>query len=272
MSRMDGLELLKDLRDGRCAIRYLPRVVLAPEPVVVGAVGCLVSSSGEGWSVAALVRELPDEILVQLWRWKLGHLDTAYHVVKGLRRSGVLRSSFSLSLDLPLARLKSDEWAYELLKELDAASIPGSFVELQVDIGEAPGSDGARLQLSTCDLVRNAGVALALKGFPSSPSSLVQLAHGKFCKVIIDRSIVPAMHESVTVWARKRELLKGMISLAGSVGAGVVIDGVDEAGQLNFLDRLPQVEWQGAYWGNPVELRLLFDLGGRSEISAGLAC
>jgi EAL domain-containing protein (putative c-di-GMP-specific phosphodiesterase class I) len=272
MSRMEGLELLKGLRGGRYAIRYLPRVVLAPEPVVVGAVGCLVASSGEGWNVAAPVRNLPEEILAQLWRWTLGQLDTAYHVVNDLSRSRVPRSSFSLSLDLPLTWLKSEEWAYELLQKLDAASIPGSFVELQVDIGETPEPDGARLRLSTCDLVRNAGVALALKGFPSSPSSLVQLAHGKFCKVIIDRSMVPAMHESVTVWARKRELLKGLISLAGSVGAGVVIDGVDEAGQVTFLERLPQVEWQGAYWGNPVELSLLFDVRGRSEISAGLAC
>jgi EAL domain-containing protein (putative c-di-GMP-specific phosphodiesterase class I) len=270
---MEGLELLKALRDGRCGIRYFPRVALKPIGVVTGATECLVRSCGGDWQVVPLSHNLSEETLTQLWRWKLGQLGTAYMAVKELERSPSRGANrFSISLNLHTTQLNSEEWAFELMKTLDATGVPGGFIELQLAAPDTPGS-AAVLDQCTFDLLRNTGVTLALKAFPSSAFSLVQLAQGEFGKVIIDRSLVPKMHESLTVWARKRNLLAGLVALAESVGAGAVIDGIDEPGQLNFLDKLAQVEWQGAYWGSAADLgSLLSGVRGRQDLAPGLVC
>jgi EAL domain-containing protein (putative c-di-GMP-specific phosphodiesterase class I) len=267
---MGRFELSSALRDERIAIRYLPRIALRPMPMVVGAVEVLVWNSGDGWSAVPPLSGLPEEGLKQLWRWKLRQLHRAFASVKHLEGAPYAASSlFPVSWAFPLAQLESGEWAFDLLKALDAGGIPGNFIELQLTVRDAPGLPVA-LEQCALDVVRNAGVVLALRAFPSGASSIVQLAHGKFSKVIVDRSLVPAMHESLTVWARKRDLLAGLVSLAASVGTRVVIDGIGEPGQLNFLEKLPQVEWQGAYWGGPVELgSLLSGVRGRQDPALG---
>jgi EAL domain-containing protein (putative c-di-GMP-specific phosphodiesterase class I) len=88
-------------------------------------------------------------------------------------------------------------------------------------------------------------------------SSYQRLVRYKFDKVKIHDSLLPTLHDSVGVWARKRLLLKGLISTVNSLGIEAVMDGIEKDTQFNFFQSLPVTEWQGSYWGREVDFKEL---------------
>jgi EAL domain-containing protein (putative c-di-GMP-specific phosphodiesterase class I) len=84
-----------------------------------------------------------------------------------------------------------------------------------------------------------------------------------FDKVKIDRGMLPSVDDTVSVWMRKREILRDLQIMVERTGARIVIEGIERHVQYSFLSSLQPMEWQGFLWGRAIPL---------SELMPRLSC
>lgn len=185
----------------------------------------------------------------QRWQIRLLQLQKNFDFLKQQKWSPTKEHpDFFLSIHLSSKQLADEDWALQLMHVIEASGIPGHCVEVELTEHDEDISNNSTNGYSF-DIVRNAGVTLTLNNFPASPTSFLRLAHWKFDKIKLNRMMTPSSHESITMWVKKRDVLAGLISIAMSMQAHVVIDGIEKEEQFDFLGKLPVAEWQGPYWG-----------------------
>lgn len=230
---------------------YVPRVS-SKSGQIVGIEESLESPTIGSNQVATSTQEsLAPSNFKQLWRFKLDQMQRNFAFLKQHKCfSAVENSNIFFALQLSSTQLKSEDWATQLINAIDVAGIPGRCVE--VELTEHDDSTfSAPIATYSMDLVRNAGVALALNNFPGSPLSFLSLAHWRFDKIKLNKRMIPSSHESLTVWSRKKDVLTGLTSMAVSMQTGVIVDGIEKETQFDFLGKLPISEWKGPFWGEP---------------------
>lgn len=232
-------------------IRYLPRVS-SKSGQIIGIEEFLEwNENDQGRLDISFNNALTSSDLAQLWRSRLTQLQRNFAFLKQHKCSPAIENpKFFFSLRLSSKQLASDDWAMQLIHALDGSGIPGTCIEVDL-IEHDDVSSCTPIGTYSMDIVHNAGIALTLNNFPGSPSSFLRLTHYKFDKIKINKLMIPASHESITAWARKRDVLVGLISIAISMRTAVVVDGIEKEEQFDFLGSLPISEWQGPYWGEP---------------------
>jgi EAL domain-containing protein (putative c-di-GMP-specific phosphodiesterase class I) len=259
MSLSKKLHLDSALRENRLVLHYRPRIS-SRLLQLVGAGESLRWNSGEnGWIDAPATSHFSAEHFSRLWEWKLIQLERNFNDLKQLQLSSAPdRPCFFLSLKLSPLQLDSIDWAIQLLDSIKRAGISGSCVEVALMKQDVPLNDAVAEW--SFEAVRQAGVSLTLGGFPLGRSSFLSLSRYKFDKVKIDKSLLPSTYDPLTVWSKRRLLLKGLISTINSLGIEVILDGIDRETHFNFFRELPVVEWQGLQWGPAIEFNALMHL------------
>jgi|GEM_PF-2873908 len=101
------------------------------------------------------------------------------------------------------------------------------------------------------------GVHLSIDDFGTGYSSLAYINRFPFNRIKIDRSFVHAVGEDRSAQA----IVRAIVGLSEALAKKTTAEGVEEEGQLAFLDELNCNEAQGYFFGRPVPLpRLLADL------------
>ncbi len=124
---------------------------------------------------------------------------------------------------------------------LAACGVPAANLVLEVTESALMDDDGA---LEALDDLHAMGVRLALDDFGTGYSSLTYLKRFPVNALKIDRSFVGGL-------GRDRDdeaIVASVVSLARSIGKGVVAEGVEHAGQLQALQALGVDEAQGFLW------------------------
>jgi EAL domain-containing protein (putative c-di-GMP-specific phosphodiesterase class I) len=258
------------LLEGRLRFLYEPRFSPRSQRIT-GAHGVLCWDSGlHGWVDIERTAHLSSGQLARLWQWKLTCIDRAFAALRALPAAEPLSPSLSLSLSLSSVQLHSHEWVERMLETIDRTKMPASRIEVEL-IDKGPVLD-ARLAETAFDILRRKGVGLVLNDFAMSPAGFERLSHHAFGKVKLGKAWLPAMHETPSVWSRKRDMLLGLIHTAKELGAEAVLDGIRLDTHLDSLRGLPVAEWRGPYWGKTEDPCDLADHRSPRRDEIGAAC
>ncbi|WP_169262196.1 putative bifunctional diguanylate cyclase/phosphodiesterase [Aromatoleum diolicum] len=154
-------------------------------------------------------------------------------------------SGFRISVNLSVRQLQGD--VDETVREVLAATgADPSKIELELTESMLMGDTERAIALM--DTLAGFGVQLALDDFGTGYSSLAYLKRFPIHKLKIDRSFVSDLPGDRGAIA----IVQATIALAHSLGLTVVAEGVETAGQLEFLREAGCGECQGYLFGPPV--------------------
>lgn len=131
----------------------------------------------------------------------------------------------------------------DLLKE---HQVPANLLELEVT--ESTLMEDAEIAITMLKELDALGVQLAIDDFGTGYSSLNYLKTFPIRKLKIDRSFV----QDILVDPSDRVIVKAIIGLARNLGLGLVAEGVEEQGQLDYLRRNGCSEYQGYLFSKPI--------------------
>ena len=150
----------------------------------------------------------------------------------------------TLRVNVALAQLTQPGFAETTLSVLASTGL--SPRSLGLDVSERVISDLTEEQELTIDVLHRAGVGFAVDDFGTGSSSLRTLRRLPVSQIKIDRSLIDDVDQ---MGSNDDELVRLAITLANSLGAGVVAIGVERASQLERLRSLQCAYFQGFFAG-----------------------
>ena len=115
--------------------------------------------------------------------------------------------------------------------------------------------------------LKELNVQLALDDFGTGFSSLSHLVGFPIDSIKIDRSFISSIGNDV----RRSELVLGLVNLARTLHLQVIAEGIEEAGQLDFLRSIGCEQGQGYFFARPLVGREMEELlhAGRARRATG---
>jgi diguanylate cyclase (GGDEF)-like protein/PAS domain S-box-containing protein len=139
--------------------------------------------------------------------------------------------------------------------------LPGS---LKLELTETAMAENLEHVAEVMKRLKALGVKLSIDDFGTGYSSLSNLHKLPLDSLKIDRSFVNHMVEGI----ENREIIRTIVSLAGSLGLDVVAEGVETEQQLMELRRLDCDQGQGFYFAPPLDAAAAETLIGYSRMSS----
>ncbi|MCP3397059.1 bifunctional diguanylate cyclase/phosphodiesterase [Bradyrhizobium sp. CCGB20] len=119
---------------------------------------------------------------------------------------------------------------------------------LEIEITESAFVEKTGVAKTVIDVLRQAGVRIALDDFGTGYATLSQLLSFRLDKIKIDRSFVSHLNDS----ADSRVIVRAILGLAKGFGLTTTAEGVEDAGQLDFLVANGCTEGQGYMFSDAV--------------------
>jgi diguanylate cyclase (GGDEF)-like protein len=182
--------------------------------------------------------------IVELGRWVLAR------ACADLARAPLRDSGLRLSINVSVVQLKRDQGFFDVVRTTLARHglDPG---RLELEITESLFLDPSLPMLGRrlADLA-SLGVHLSIDDFGTGYSSLAYVNRFPFDRIKIDRSFVHAVGRDKGAQA----IIRAIVGLSEALAKKTTAEGVEEDGQLAFLDQLNCNEAQGYLFGRPVPL------------------
>jgi diguanylate cyclase (GGDEF)-like protein/PAS domain S-box-containing protein len=187
--------------------------------------------------------------IVELGRWVLARACTDLASM-ALRDTGL-----RLSINLSVVQLKRDQGFVDFVRStLTKHDLAPDRLELEVTESLFLDPSLPMLGRRLADLAA-LGVHLSIDDFGTGYSSLAYINRFPFDRIKIDRSFVHAVDQD----RGARAIVKAIVGLSEALAKKTTAEGVEEEGQLAFLDELNCNEAQGYLFGRPVPLPRLID-------------
>lgn len=155
----------------------------------------------------------------------------------------------AISVNLSALHFNSSRIAVWVEKALLASGLSPELLTLEItETAELRDWEKARRIIGE---LRNLGVRISIDDFGTGYSSLSYLRSAIVDEVKIDRSIVDQIETS----DEARFLLDGILDIAGNLGLGVVVEGVETPAQASILNDMGAERAQGFLFGRPAPLR-----------------
>jgi len=131
----------------------------------------------------------------------------------------------------------------EILKETGL-----DYQYLELEITESAAMMGKTYIIETLDVFQKLGIQIAIDDFGTEYSSLNYLK-----QLPVDRIKIPMTFiQGIDVNTKDEAITKALIVLAKSMGLGVIAEGVETKGQLDFLNQRMCDNIQGFYYHKPM--------------------
>lgn len=264
MTSGDRFQLEKALSENLLLCHYVPSISSSKEYIVGYDMQMGYQMPGQDWQHVhpGVLCSGASADCARLWQWQLSRLESCIAEYEAHQARLILSElGIALSLQLFSLQLETDAWALSLLQVMERRRKPGIAVEVSlVECGNV--QDEAVAEWSF-EAVRRQGVRLTLSHFPNNTQSFALLGRHKFDKVKLSRELMPSMEDSVAVWSKKREVLRGLINTVKMIDAEIVLDGIDRESQLNFFRPLAVTHWQGDLWEGSSDFKKALDMAVR---------
>ena len=126
---------------------------------------------------------------------------------------------------------------------------------LELELTEGVLMDSAEQAIQALRDLRALGVQIALDDFGTGFSSLSYLKWLPIDRIKIDRSFV----RDVTTDRFDAAIIDGVVAMAGKMGLEVLVEGVETAEQLGYLQQRHCDYFQGYYFAHPMPLSVLLE-------------
>ncbi|WP_428647669.1 putative bifunctional diguanylate cyclase/phosphodiesterase [Roseibium sp.] len=176
-----------------------------------------------------------------------------------------LPSDLTLSINLSVAHIQSDDVVAMLDECLDRTGFPAN--RLKLEITETTLKSDLEKIGNTLEHIRALGIRLALDDFGAGYSSLSYLMDFPWDEIKIDRSLCArAVNDP-----KSRGVLGLILQMAGETGTNVLVEGIESVEQRDALVRLGCTSGQGYLFCGPMALddikTLFFPDRGQSGIA-----
>lgn len=179
--------------------------------------------------------------IVQIGEWVLR---TAVRQQKSWLDSGLPPMVMAVNLSATQFRHPDlNELVSSILNEI---GLPNQYLELELT--EAVAMDDPLGAVAVMDKLHERGIRLSIDDFGTGYSSLSYLKRFKVYKLKIDQSFVRDIGDD----PEDKAIVTAIINMAGSLGMRTIAEGVETAGQLEFLRSQGCNEAQGYYFSKPL--------------------
>jgi len=175
-----------------------------------------------------------------------------------LKQLSDLDSKLTMSVNLSARMFGQPDLVDRFRQAAATAGIPTS--RLSVEVTESVAMQDLDRSATTLAKLRRLGISISIDDFGTGYSSLAYLKRLPVDTVKLDRSFVRDIESDADAAA----IAAAVVAMAHSLKLGVVAEGVESAGQLEFLRRQGCDAIQGYLVSPPVELAALQALRGRS--------
>jgi len=160
----------------------------------------------------------------------------------------------SMAVNLSSVQFRHAEFPQLVHAILQQTGVPAQWLELELTEGVAMTDPAGAIAIMAA--LHRRGVRMAIDDFGTGYSSLAYLKRFQVRKLKIDRTFV----RDITDDADDKAIVGAIISMARSLGMQTLAEGVETAGQLEFLRERGCDEVQGYYFSRPVPADALAEL------------
>lgn len=153
-----------------------------------------------------------------------------------------------VSVNVASAQFHSEDFCETVREVLERTGLPPALLELELN--EATFPRHAEEAIRRVVALRQMGVRIAIDRFGSGAADIGALQVLPVNKIKMDRSFC----QNITSDSRAAAIVGGVVSMAHNLGVVVVADGVETAGQRDYLRRLNCDILQGFFFSLPVEM------------------
>jgi diguanylate cyclase (GGDEF)-like protein len=153
-------------------------------------------------------------------------------------------NDFEMSINVSLRQFRNPDFIPRLLERLKASGVPPGMIELEVT--ESIMAESA----TQFEVLRGAGLRLAIDDFGTGFSSLSYLKRLPVTTLKIDREFV----RDLEVDTADKALITAIIAVARELDLATVAEGVENDGQLKFLQSQGCDQLQGFMLGRPMPI------------------
>jgi diguanylate cyclase (GGDEF)-like protein/PAS domain S-box-containing protein len=150
-----------------------------------------------------------------------------------------------IAVNVSAIQLRHNGFVEEVSAILERTGLRPSL--LQIELTESTMLGVSESEAQAMDRIRNLGIGLAIDDFGTGYSNLSYLPLLPFDYLKIDSSFV----RNLTLKAGSETMIRTLISLAHDLGMRVIVEGVEEAEQLELIKTFEADEAQGFLLGRP---------------------
>ncbi|HYQ98731.1 MAG TPA: GGDEF domain-containing phosphodiesterase, partial [Casimicrobiaceae bacterium] len=169
--------------------------------------------------------------------------DSCRQVIAWHRQGLMLR----LSVNLSVQQLQHDSWLSIVDEALGASGLPAHYLDLEIT--ESVIITHPEKAVATLIKLKQRGVSITVDDFGTGYSSLSYLARLPIQAVKVDQRFVHGLEQN----KNDEAITQAIIALSHSLGLRVIAEGVETAGQFEFLKRHGCEEAQGFLISRPLE-------------------
>jgi EAL domain-containing protein (putative c-di-GMP-specific phosphodiesterase class I) len=233
------------IRDRRLTCAYQPKVDFRSHQVV-GAEVLLRWRDEEG-----LIQPPGEFVNLAV---ELGLMDEITHLVLGETIGAIdqINEAFGpdSTISINVAAKQADEPVFmrSLVDALDATGYASRFM---LELTEEAFLTKSRFQTLVLPMIREIGARVSIDDFGVGYSSLAALADITADELKVDRSFISDIHKR----PRNQSILKAIESLADALGMSIIVEGVETADELVYLQAASRIRLaQGYYFSRPMFL------------------
>ncbi len=169
--------------------------------------------------------------------------DSCRQVIAWHRHGMMLR----LSVNLSVQQLQHDSWLSIVDEALSSSGLPAHYLDLEIT--ESVIITHPEKAVATLIKLKQRGVSITVDDFGTGYSSLSYLARLPIQAVKVDQRFVHGLEQN----RNDEAITQAIIALSHSLGLRVIAEGVETAGQFEFLKRHGCEEAQGFLISRPLE-------------------
>jgi EAL domain-containing protein (putative c-di-GMP-specific phosphodiesterase class I) len=164
--------------------------------------------------------------------------------IKAWNASGDLKGA--VAINVSAIQLQQKDFVYQLNKLLTQYEINRRWI--QVEITETAFCENLEQTKKTLQMIQDSGIHIALDDFGTGYSSLNYLSNFPLDSIKIDKSFMDDVTDK-----RTGKIIKSILLLAEDLGYEVVLEGIEEAYQLELLSQQHFDSVQGYYYSRPLK-------------------
>lgn len=159
-----------------------------------------------------------------------------------------------LAVNVSAKQFRQSSFVHDLKKILEKTGADPSL--LKIELTESVVVDDVTNTALKMQELRLLGVSFAMDDFGTGYSSLIYLKKLPLTQIKIDQSFV----RDITIDTSDAEIVKAIVLMAQALDFNVIAEGVETEEQFDLLRQYGCKEFQGYYFGRPVEIEALNEL------------